>query len=165
MDACSYDTASHFPSQSGAQNCLFCLKFRCLFGRKGTVLTIRGSNIISKTISPICIHLSKIWKYSRSNGCLSLWYIIIFPRLIWCSKLDILLEIWALIWLKRHSVLTIRGPKILSMTLAPIYIHLSKIRNYSRSKECLSLWCILTFPRLNWCSKLDTWIEIWVFIW
>ena len=75
--------------------------FRGVLGRKDTVLTTRGSQISAEAILIILIHLQEVGKHSSSNGWMSLHHSVTFPRLIWCSKLDILLEIWEIVWAKK----------------------------------------------------------------
>jgi len=67
------------------------LKFEHLLGGKDTALIIRGSDTLSKALAIILIHLRKVRKYSSSNPCLPLPYIVTFPGLIWCPNSDMLL--------------------------------------------------------------------------
>ena len=71
----------------------FAWKFECLFGRKDTVSVIRNMYMPPEALPMIPIHLRKVRKHSSSNGCLVLWHIVTFLRLIWCPNLAILLEI------------------------------------------------------------------------
>ena len=68
------------------------MKFEGTFGRKDTVLIIRGSHILSEALPTILIHKEEIMKLSRSNSCQSFGHSVIFPGLVWCPKLVILLE-------------------------------------------------------------------------
>ena len=58
-------------------------------------MTIRRSGMLSEALPTIIIYLSEAMKHSSSNECMSLRHShsITFPRLIWFSKLVILLEI------------------------------------------------------------------------
>ena len=49
-------------------------------------MTMRGSDMLSGTLLPIFIDLREIRKHSSSNECMSLSYMVTFPRLIWCPK-------------------------------------------------------------------------------
>ena len=75
--------------------------FRGVLGRKDTVLNTRGSQISAEAILIILIHQQEVGKHSSSNGWMFLHHSVTFPRLIWCSKLDILLEIWEIVWAKK----------------------------------------------------------------
>jgi len=57
MDVCPYSTASHFSDLSGVQNWMFCLKFESSFGRKDTILTIRGLDILYNALPIIIIYI------------------------------------------------------------------------------------------------------------
>ena len=68
------------------------MKFEGTFGRKDIVLVIRGSHILSGALSTILTHRKEIMKLSRSNSCQSFGHSVIFPGLVWCPELVILLE-------------------------------------------------------------------------
>ena len=128
---------------------------RVYFGRKDTVLIIRILDTLWYTLPIISIYLSKVRKYSSSNGCLSLWHNIIFPRLIWCPKSVsiLLLDIWDTFGSK-DTVLIIRISNMLLDALPIISMYLMKVRKYSRSNGWHSLWHSIIFTRLIWCTKL-----------
>ena len=70
----------------------FCLKFESSFGRKDTVLTMMESDGLLDVLQILLIYPGEVSEPSRSNICLSLQQSVIFPRLMWCPKLIILLE-------------------------------------------------------------------------
>ena len=160
-------------------------------------------------------------KHSSSSGCMSLWQIFILPRLIWFSKLFIMLETWVFVfgsngivptargldmqsqalsnililvqgrlvntevamdmslWLivyiskaclvsknwsslclivdssfgRKDTVMTGRGSDKLSEAHPISLIHLQEVWRHSSSNQCLSLWHIITFPRLALCQE------------
>ena len=85
---------SHFPVLSCAHNLLSCSNFEGLFGRYDNVMTIRGSDTLSAALQLITIYLRDAMKYSSyTQTRILLQHSVTFPRLIWCPKIDILLEI------------------------------------------------------------------------
>ena len=70
----------------------FCLKFESSFGRKDTVLTMMESDGLLDVLQILLIYPREVSEPSRSNIWLSLQQSVIFPRLMWCPKLVILLE-------------------------------------------------------------------------
>ena len=79
------------------RNWSFYLDPSIVFSRKDTLLTIRVYYMLADALPNILIYLMDVQKHSRSNACLFLWHRVTFPWLMWCSKLVILLEIWAFI--------------------------------------------------------------------
>ena len=55
-----------------SENWIFCLKIDSFCGRKDTVFTIRGLDILSEALLIILIHLREVSKQSSSNGCMTL---------------------------------------------------------------------------------------------
>ena len=70
----------------------YCLKFESSFGRRDTVPTMMGSDALLDVLQILLIYPREVSEPSRSNICLSLQQSVIFPRLMWCPKLVILLE-------------------------------------------------------------------------
>jgi len=60
-----------------------------MFGRKDTILTIRGLDMLSKAIQILFIYPRKVRKHLSSNGCMFFCHIITFPGLNWYTKLVI----------------------------------------------------------------------------
>ena len=60
IDVCPYDTESHFSGQMWCQITLNLLKIEGIFGRKDTVLTIRGSNMLSEAFPIILTQVRKV---------------------------------------------------------------------------------------------------------
>ena len=76
-----------------APNWLFILKIETIFCRQDTLLTIKGSGMISDALHLVLIHIRMAEKHSSLYIYLLLSHSIIFRGLIWCPKLAILLKI------------------------------------------------------------------------
>jgi len=109
--------------------------------------------MLSEALVSILIYLRYVMKHSSSNECLSLWRIILFPRLTWCPILVILLEIWDFVWHKWHCVDHKRFGY--AVTSSSNHSYTSKAYQEALKGEiaCLSLWHSITFPMLIWCPK------------
>ncbi len=111
-------------------------------------MTIRESHTLSEALLFLLIYLREVGKCSSSNGCMSLRYSVIFPRLIWCPKLVILL-IKKCLFDRNYAVMTIGRSNMLTWALPIILIYLMKVGKYPSSNGFMSLIRhIITFPKL-----------------
>ena len=161
MNACPNGTAPHIPGWSGgAQNWTFWFKFESIFDRNDTMMTIRESHTLSEALLFLLIYLREVGKCSSSNRCMSLRYSVIFPRLIWCPKLAILL-IKKCLFDRNYAVMTIGRSNMLTWALPIILIYLMKVGKYPSSNGFMSLIRhIITFPKL-----FVILLKFWGFIW
>ena len=86
------------------QGIRFCLKFESSFGRKDTLLTMRGKQTLSQASQVIFIYLRELKIHPSSNGCMPLCHSVTFPRLIWCSKFVNLLQMFEFVLIKRPCI-------------------------------------------------------------
>ena len=152
MDVYPNTTSSHLSDCSGAQNEIFCFNIESTFGRKDTLLIIRGPDTLSEALEIILIHLREVRKHSSSNRCVSLQH---RPTLSGRSGT----HNW-LFYLKfehsfgrKDTVLTMRASDTLPEALKNNPIHEGKVMKHSSSNGCTSLRHSITFPRLIYCSR------------
>ncbi len=113
----------------------------------------------------ILIELREIMKHSSSYEYLSLPHNVTFPKLIWCTRLILYLEIWDPVSCSKDSMLTLRGSDTLSEALPIILIHLRQVMKYSSSNGCMSLRHSTILLKLIWSSNLIIFLEMWAHIW
>ena len=102
-------------------------------GRKDTVLTIRGLNILSEALPIILIYPRKVRKHSRSNGCMSLRHSTITSKADMVSKKWLFCLEFDRLFGRKDIMLTIRGSQKLSMAFLSSLIYLRDVRKHSRS--------------------------------
>ena len=138
----------------------FAWNLRGSFSWNDIILTLWGSNILSKPLPNILLYLTKVLKHSRSNGCLSFHHSVIFPWLISCPKLVLKLGIWQFVWVEKTPLWS---RKIKYTTRGSFkHSHMSKkASKHSSSNGCLSLWhTSVMFLRLLWWPQLVILLEI-----
>ena len=138
---------------------------RVILREKDTVLTIRGSDMLSDALPLICIHPRKVMNYSSSNECMSLSHLVIFSTLIWSPKSVILSRIGVVVWVEKDTLVAIKGSCILSGSHPIILIQLRNIRKDSYSNGCMAFGQSVTFSLPIWSPKLVFLIEIWELFW
>ena len=165
MNACSYDTVSHFPGWSVVRNWLFCLKFESSLGRKDPVMTIRKDHIWCqmpfRAFSDTCGSLGdtpaamNACPYETASNCPG-WSVV--RNWLFCLKFESSLG-------RKDTAFTMRGSNMVSKSFHIILIHIREVREHSSSNECMSLWHSVTFPRLMWCPNLVILSKIWDSLW
>ena len=83
----------------------------------------------SRGSSNLFSQLRNVMKRSSSNGCLSIWQTIIFPRMILCPTLVIGIRSFQHLIVRKDTVSTVMGSNMLSEALPIILIYLTKVIN------------------------------------
>jgi len=88
-----------------------------------------GDEICFQRLFQSFFSIKKCYKRSSSNGCLSIWQTIIFPRMILCPKLVVGIRSFQHLIVRKDTVSTVMGSNMLSEALPIILIYLTKVIN------------------------------------